>query len=1059
MRGKLLARAITAAASLARGPACQGHVEEIRGVRVRGWAWCPTRPGDRLTVEFFCGKRRIGEAVASLFRQDLRQAGVGDGSHGFEFELPRELLEGGEHVIHVRFKHSGLELDQSPRLLRPSFSGALDELDGAVLTGWAWDPYHPSAVQQVEIEIDGQVEAVVSASELRGDLCGAGIGDGRHGFRFPLPQRLMDGRPHQVRARVAGQAFELEHSPKCFQLEFEGLLEGIVEGAVHGWIWNRADPATPLAVDVWVDTEFVATVSRFEYRADLAQAGKGGGFAGFRVKLPDWTRTAAGFVVSAKVSGSDLHLPGSPCHFVDAGRLRRELERWHAELNAQWRARREHAGELARPGISPHTADYLRRAVIAEAVRSLPPAGWIAVPEGTVRTGAKEDPFPQAVTDEYVDVIVPVYRGQAETLKCLESLAAAPVSVRYEVTVLIDDSATGGYEEVIEAARRHGFIVLFNGANLGFVRTANRGFRLHAGRDVVLLNSDTVVHGDWLGRLRRVAYSHPAIGTVTPLSNNATILSYPHPDKPGPLPSPAELELLDNLCARFNGEAQAPDLPSAVGFCMYVRRDCLTEVGLFDETHWDRGYAEENDFCLRAHALGWRNVAAPNVFVGHSGSASFGPESAHLIRKNLARLSEFYPDYAAVVAEFLRRDPLLEWRRNLDAERLAAVRRPAVLHVSGRLEGGSRRNVMELSQALAREGRLPLLLETLDETRVSLTALDGEPFHNLVYHIEDEWPLLAELLKRLDLAFIHLHHAGHPALLRLPLDLDRPYYLTVHDYSWVCPQTTLIDESGMYCGEPPVESCEKCLRLNGAHPLMRAWFPSHSGTVAGLRKASADLAAKAALVLCPSRDALQRIRRYFPDARLEWKPHPESTPVQPVSLAAPGEPLRVALIGAIGPHKGSEVLLACARYAWRERLPVEFVVVGHASNEAALRRLPNVSITGPYREDEVFQRIRDLRLSVAFFPAVWPETYSYALSIALAAGLYPVAFDIGAIAERIRATGYGRLLKLTQDPTTCLEALFEAARHAGAPPPASIGASYASVLQDYYGALSHMAKC
>ena len=40
---------------------------------------------------------------------------------------------------------------------------------------------------------------------------------------------------------------------------------------------------------------------------------------------------------------------------------------------------------------------------------------------------------------------------------------------------------------------------------------------------------------------------------------------------------------------------------------MYIRRDSLNAVGLFDTEHFGKGYGEENDFCQRAAAAGWRN--------------------------------------------------------------------------------------------------------------------------------------------------------------------------------------------------------------------------------------------------------------------------------------------------------------------------------------------------------------------------------------------------------------------------------------------------------------------
>jgi glycosyltransferase involved in cell wall biosynthesis len=123
----------------------------------------------------------------------------------------------------------------------------------------------------------------------------------------------------------------------------------------------------------------------------------------------------------------------------------------------------------------------------------------------------------------------------------------------------------------------------------------------------------------------------------------------------------------------------------------------------------------------------------------------------------------------------------------------------------------------------------------------------------------------------------------------------------------------------------------------------------------------------------------------------------------------PGETLRVAIIGAIGPHKGSLVLLQCAEDAAKRRLPITFHVFGY-SDKLKLQELSNVSFTGKYLEEELEMLLARSQCHLAFFPALWPETYSYTLSQGWFAGLYPVAFDIGAIAERIRRSGWGHLL-------------------------------------------------
>ncbi len=113
---------------------------------------------------------------------------------------------------------------------------------------------------------------------------------------------------------------------------------------------------------------------------------------------------------------------------------------------------------------------------------------------------------------------------------------------------------------------------------LGFPASANAGIRAAAGRDVVLLNSDTLVPPDWLPRLRDAAYSAADIGTVTPLSNDATILSYPGPAGSNPKPDQAATGRLDRLIRRANGSVVV-DIPVGVGFCLYLRRDCLNATG------------------------------------------------------------------------------------------------------------------------------------------------------------------------------------------------------------------------------------------------------------------------------------------------------------------------------------------------------------------------------------------------------------------------------------------------------------------------------------------------
>jgi len=270
---------------------------------------------------------------------------------------------------------------------------------------------------------------------------------------------------------------------------------------------------------------------------------------------------------------------------------------------------------------------------------------------------------------EPVDVIVPVYRGLAETRRCLNSVLAHPQHCRYEL-IVIDDAGpepelTAWLDELATGQR---ITLLRHPANVGFVATANHGLALHPDRDVVLLNSDTEVHGDWLDRLVRCAYADERIGTVTPFSNNATICSYPRFCQDNPLPEGLSLAQLDTLFRRAN-PGRRLDIPTAVGFCMYMRRACLAAVGELDEHHFGLGYGEENDFCMRASKAGWRHVLCADTFVYHVGNVSFSDRAMQLQVQAQTTLATLHPEYPAQIQDFIRQDPVSALRLAVHQQR------------------------------------------------------------------------------------------------------------------------------------------------------------------------------------------------------------------------------------------------------------------------------------------------------------------------------------------------------------------------------------------------------
>lgn len=634
-----------------------------------------------------------------------------------------------------------------------------------------------------------------------------------------------------------------------------------------------------------------------------------------------------------------------------------------------------------------------------------------------------------------VDVVIPVYRGCQQTLACIKSvLATLPAGAR--CIVVEDASPETKLVEALNALEQDGSIILHRQpSNHGFPATANVGIRASGDRDVILLNSDTLVPPGWIERLAEAAYSAADIGSATPLSNDATIFSYPHEDAPNPVPDQTATNQLDRLARRANG-ASVVDVPTAHGFCVYLRRDCITSVGLLRDDLFAQGYGEENDFCIRARHLGWRHVAASGIFVGHVGATSFGGAKQQLMTRNLALLNRLHPGYNELIGAFRQADPLAPARFAIDALRWRSQRsrKGAVILLTHGRAGGVKRRVAERCQAIAAAGLRPIVLtpgkDSQDRPCCTLGDGSGEEFPNLRFDMQNGIAELAAFLRDDKPTLVELHHfIGHDAaLLDLPRALGVPHDVVVHDYAWVCPRINLVGPDKRYCGEPGGDACEACYSDAGGN-IEEDIRPAQ------LRQRSQAVFLSARRVVAPSVDVAQRVMNYFPQITCEVTPW-ENDATLPRRVRRPVDRLRrrVVIVGAIGIEKGYEYLLACARHVAAQRLALEFIVVGFTCDDKRLLDTGAVYITGNYDEAEAVDLIRSQEADVGFLPALWPETWSYTLSQMWQAGLDVVAFDLGAPAERIRHTGRGSVLPFGVPPAAACRALLAYRAGSEAPP-------------------------
>ncbi len=680
----------------------------------------------------------------------------------------------------------------------------------------------------------------------------------------------------------------------------------------------------------------------------------------------------------------------------------------------------------------PLFQDFLRRA----ADRS-----WLLSRTGSAGTGTVADlpddleaaikalPRPSGVRP-VLDVVIPVYRGLQETLSCLWHVLKSPNRTPFEVVVIDDRSPEPELSQALGRLAADGRIrLLTNDRNLGFVASVNRGMRLNGDRDVILLNSDTEVFNDWIDRLANTASSDPRCATVTPLTNNGTICSYPKFVENNSAPLELAPEEVDSLSATANAGRTVP-LPTAVGFCMYIKRAALGVVGLFDEEAFGLGYGEENDFSLRAQAAGWKDFLAADVFVRHLGATSFQASQRERMIAAQALIDARYPAYASNVRRFIDADPVRQLRANIDTARLARFSREKnILMISHSRGGGTEQHVQEEIARLANEATAVFRMRSSFDRDGAVQHFhpDVPDLPNMpALDLEGDKAAIIELWDRLGISDVHVHHlvdfgaGGAQSLSSLLERAGRPWLVTIHDYLAICPRVNLVDEHGMYCGEPDEAGCRLCLCQRG----------SEFGTsdIVAWRKGYHRLLKGAVSVVVPDEDVSERLARYFPDLVFEVRPHDDARPAPSRRrMRKAGEPVRVGLLGGISRIKGFNTLVACAESARRRKLPLHFVVVGFTENDARARRA-GVTITGPYVNDGVLDRIEEMQLDTVFFASTSPESYSYTLSIAMRSGLPIVAFDIGAVGRRLRTSGAeAMLLDIGADPDAINRAILSRA--------------------------------
>jgi GT2 family glycosyltransferase/glycosyltransferase involved in cell wall biosynthesis len=879
--------------------------------------------------------------------------------------------------------------------------GFLDSFEGRNIRGWA-----KSADSQACLVVmqDNRLLKSFNATKHREDLFISGYGD--CAFDEPLSEFLVEAYKEK-REVVLGVKFKrslrhLNGSPiriNARDTEYQAILD---HNVITGWIKDLNNPTLKFKVSLTVNNQVYK-----EIVANQSSVGMGNGYS-FKFDLERFSLSENSQIeLSAEVIGNVFPVPikniGSREKIVVNG------------SEVQYVSEVKGGTINLFPSEIERTETDLQRTLIYPDLHSS-----------------------NALGDVKPLVVIPIYDGVEETILCINSVFNVKNNESFNVLVIDDFGPNDRIrQEVEELKARFGFEYIKNKENLGFVKTANLGLSLSAGADVILLNSDTVVTDYWLDNLKQACYQEDNIGTVTPMSNNASICSFPQSLIYNDFPSnKADIPSVGTL---FNENPDTVfDIPTAHGFCMYIRFDAMKDVGLFDEEMWGVGYGEENDLSMRMSYSGWRNVMVANTFVYHHGSVSFSERAGGLMENSLQKLVRIYPEYLKMVEMHNNLDPARETRNEVSKKIIQASLKPhSVLIVRHNFFGGTDKAIEESISKLIELGSGCFTLKVDGDDYWVVT--DENSGGQLKLSWRTEMAKIVDFLQLLNIEIIDYHNVLQfsPCVKNLPSLIGAKYLLSVHDYYLICPQLTLTDKKGRFCNEPDVSACNNCIKENGVYDSLYMEPISFNSDIKEWRADNARWVDGAEKIIVPDIDVKNRLLKYFVPSEVEVLPHDmvyTDSKFQNLSRSSKKKfskraEIVIGVVGAIGYHKGLSNLYKLVQHIESKRLNASVKVIGYTEQDSLFGDMKRIKITGRYQSEELEIHLRNV--DVVLFPGEVPETYSYVLSEVLSHRKKIVAMDVGAIASRLRELNVGRIISLPFSEAAVFKEIYEYVNDSG----------------------------
>ena len=245
--------------------------------------------------------------------------------------------------------------------------------------------------------------------------------------------------------------------------------------------------------------------------------------------------------------------------------------------------------------------------------------------------------------NEPVSLFVVHWNQPAECIAAMEALGAQNIPL--DPTVIDNDSERDA-REILEARLGPEVELLRLDKNRGWGGALNVALKnwleRRTNRYCIISAHDAVPSAECLRLLIEAAEADPRVGIACPQYHDPIIARF----------SPLRGVFPERVPALPRGVAQPVD--AAHGTLMLCRRECLQQIGLFDERYF--AYGDEHELGMRARRNGWKVVMVWGAIVTNPGTSTESPLRSYLFARNSLLLVR---DYAGWWSAWLRASMIL----------------------------------------------------------------------------------------------------------------------------------------------------------------------------------------------------------------------------------------------------------------------------------------------------------------------------------------------------------------------------------------------------------------